>query len=601
MPPGRGAGGALWACLLLLALGGACAQALPPVGGGVVVEGAARTAYVGSSGELQAALSPKILPRIDSVVVVNDITLDALSFVPTLAVAKNLSVCGAGGGVVLRAREQVKMANVGGALTLCNLTLVLAFRAPRLAAVHDMMLATRPGGLVRFVDVEFRLEAQTLGWVASGLRHRGVRLPRVDVLRVSHAKVGAEQFTNATFFRDDSAKMKPIDPVAMDHDLGQLDRLTLAAARGDDPLEFAFWGNYTVGQCVLEEVNGGKPYRVARPVTFRGPGGGAAPWMVFGPRLGARGFLEVEAQLRVVDMNVDQVARREHLREGDDCAGGGCGRREAVGDDITSSKGVFVFDGQAPGCRVVMKNAVTVCGCEFLVRAHSLSKREAVHGASLGGAGEFVEVVEMRYIDNSTAHFERFMGGGVCFQNVTATCRPVAVENASLVPCMEEEVVLPQAMGPSERAFFPPSPSVQPSVLDSPSPVGLPEATETIEETRESGETVPSTVYAALVAVGAATVVAVALLIVWWSVVAYARCSSGSSKCTRSPWPGHGSRSRGSGHRSRSRGSMVAGVLPRRAQGEVFQGEDLEDDVCILDSTMARSEAIVPEICAVDG
>jgi len=404
--------------------------------------------------ELQTTLSPKVLPMVDRVLIQNDVLLDPLSFVPTLTLDRNLSICGSPPGVVLKGLEKFELLNVNTTLTVCNLTFDLSFETPStVQRVQTLLFDVNPTAIVKYVDVVFKLEQRTYDTVSQELKRlteerRPARRSNTVVVtngstRAAFLPLPLAEFVNVTIFPEEAPLGDFITRYRIDEP-DEFGRLGEAGTRGFSAVELTVAGNFTLTDCLLREFSDGAPFTVRRPLTVRGDRKVGPSWLSFDGSLGNQAFMDVREQLRFLDVNVEHVPLQVDLFETEafkkGCKTASCsGQTAESGFDVTSSTGIFEFDSNAPGCRVVMKNTIAVYGCEFIRRIFKIQlyqDRAIQNGTDFTKAlNDFVELMELTPIDNVTAHFDRFMGGGLCFQNSTITCKFPTVRNFQATTC----------------------------------------------------------------------------------------------------------------------------------------------------------------------
>eukprot|EP00803_Ostreobium_quekettii_P010595 evm.model.scf_1357.3 EVM.evm.TU.scf_1357.3 scf_1357:31823-34903(-) len=103
------------------------------------------------------------------------------------------------------------------------------------------------------------------------------------------------------------------------------------------------------------------------------------------------------------------------------------------------ANGSFRYDWQSLGCRLVAVGMAFVHSCEFvrdfgellLYSRHSIQNDTAL-GRSLG---ELVEVYDVSWIDDRTIHFDRFMGLGLCLEDVDMTCNEPEIMDLAQPRC----------------------------------------------------------------------------------------------------------------------------------------------------------------------
>lgn len=372
-------------------------------------------ALVASSGQLQTAFSPKVLPSIDSVSIINDIFLDPLALVPTLRVNRSLSLCGAAPDVVLTAKAPLQVATVNSSVTFCNVTIDLAFPVNgSVESVGSALVGFTPFASIFYRDVTFAVRNDTFAQLEVNLPDTAAAsVDGVDTLRnvsgTALADSGASfHFENVTVVAPGAPRFAVAGPSFVTN-AEELSVLTLAATRGSAPVVVEISGNFTLTQCLLDKVNDGKPIDVLRPLTLKAAKGGA--WLTFGPGLTQNGFFRVQNQLRLVDINLS----------GDNESG-----PEDISFDMKAAPRSVMYDSNSRGCRVVGVNTLWVKPCEVV---NGFARLALLRTSA-------VDLIDMIPVDSKTVRLDRYVSQGECFQNTLITCREgIVVEGSQAAVC----------------------------------------------------------------------------------------------------------------------------------------------------------------------
>eukprot|EP00803_Ostreobium_quekettii_P010200 evm.model.scf_1470.2 EVM.evm.TU.scf_1470.2 scf_1470:13217-18807(-) len=398
------------------------------------------TAFVASAMGLQATLWPGA-GHSGRVVITQDILLDRLSFVPRLRVDSDMSVCGARRGLVVEGMEAFKMASVNATLTWCNLTYDMTFM-PRGPRVETELFEVQAGGRVRYVDVDlyvspgaFAALADAVGRrvVAGGGANATVDRDRITIAWAALPGAILERVevrkAEAAPARRDFLSVRQSRSFAR---LRQARHPTLA------PLLVEVEGNYSITPCLMRAINKLKGVAIRRPVTFTGAGG-PNPWLLF-PKTLPQGFLDVRYQVRYEGANYyNPSVRFVHLNATSPLP-------DTVEDAVRAMgalENVVHLQAQpGMGCPLVLKDMTVVHRCDYL---RTLMKLLWVRRNEIGNKTGLVQVLneQVRLAEydkveenTTTLVLRRFVGWGICAENVKLTCAPMDVVNVTLPHCL---------------------------------------------------------------------------------------------------------------------------------------------------------------------
>eukprot|EP00803_Ostreobium_quekettii_P003920 evm.model.scf_1645.2 EVM.evm.TU.scf_1645.2 scf_1645:26953-31465(-) len=445
MAGGRAAALAALSALLL-------ASALEPAGAQVACSEAANRsdmAVIRSPRDLQAALMPRVSAGMNALCVQRGLLLDSLSFVPQMAVETDLTLCGQRRSTTLTALDGVRLATVRGArLSVCSLIFDLSVPDFGPAArLEEMLFELEAGGTVRYTNVGFyippgpflalRRALELLGPANDTSERFSLTDKRIDLGSV---RLGGAEFEDVEVFLDDAGFALPGDREHVEAATVNSTRDVAKVRRGrsdqDRPLRLYFLRDLKISNCLLLHVHGTTgPIAVNRPVTLA-PGGDADFRRLEFEMDIPRGFMDVASQLRVDGMEIVNAAVRLQLeRKGNETSvchlsDPGCIEEKADLADVYPRlhRGAFKHDARSNACLIVARDAVLVHGCPFVQNIGSLllyHRNNIQSQTSLMQAlNDTLQLYEFESISNKTIVFRRFIAMGMCFQNVTMTCKP---------------------------------------------------------------------------------------------------------------------------------------------------------------------------------
>eukprot|EP00803_Ostreobium_quekettii_P011186 evm.model.scf_3883.2 EVM.evm.TU.scf_3883.2 scf_3883:5939-9466(-) len=430
------------AALALCALAAAEAELpLPPVMNGTGFRVAENgTALVSSAMGLHTVLCDRV-GHDGTVLLARGVLLEPLAFVPRLPVPSDVAVCGTSRDVAVAVEGPFRMATLLATFSWCNLTLDLGSGASLGGGDASGMFEIASGGRVEYVDCVIYMEAGPFAALAAQVdeRLKGGRGAKANLGERSMTIIFAALPT-ATLRRVEvrlrDAEHKAGDRVVVQR-AADLDALRQAATPSQVPLEVALDGNYSVTGCLLGGINGGRALEVRRPVTITGAGG-SPPWLAF-PEALPDGFLDIRVQVRYVGAGFDNRHVRFSLINGSSLPE--TDTPEAARAALSTLEGAaHVMDLTSAGCRLVMLDSAVVYSCEYMrtVALQLLYYRNDIGDQALQRVlDEQVWVNDTEAVGNSTLHVHRFMGWGLCMQNVSVTCEAPEVRNATSLGCEE--------------------------------------------------------------------------------------------------------------------------------------------------------------------
>ncbi|CAD7702187.1 unnamed protein product [Ostreobium quekettii] len=392
---------------------------------------------------------PRVSAGMNALCVQRGLLLDSLSFVPQMAVETDLTLCGQRRSTTLTALDGVRLATVRGArLSVCSLIFDLSVPDFGPAArLEEMLFELEAGGTVRYTNVGFyippgpflalRRALELLGPANDTSERFSLTDKRIDLGSV---RLGGAEFEDVEVFLDDAGFALPGDREHVEAATVNSTRDVAKVRRGrsdqDRPLRLYFLRDLKISNCLLLHVHGTTgPIAVNRPVTLA-PGGDADFRRLEFEMDIPRGFMDVASQLRVDGMEIVNAAVRLQLeRKGNETSvchlsDPGCIEEKADLADVYPRlhRGAFKHDARSNACLIVARDAVLVHGCPFVQNIGSLllyHRNNIQSQTSLMQAlNDTLQLYEFESISNKTIVFRRFIAMGMCFQNVTMTCKP---------------------------------------------------------------------------------------------------------------------------------------------------------------------------------